>query len=321
MPLITYSDFIEMNEKLKAQKPTFFLQKLNPISKNRTMAHWNSGKLAPVNWWNIPMARERWNYQISGDTSIDFAKYSCNEYISKLKNPKILSIGCGTGSQELLIAKIKPDSTIIGIDIASKNIEYAIKRALEEDCLNTKYITADFDTFHSPEKFDFIIFHSSLHHMSNIERSLVKAKEFMHSNSKLIILEYTGPNRINWTKEQLNLVNELLPLIPESHRKFYFSKNVKTKQSAPGYLRMCISDPSEAPQSALILEKIRHHFNTVELKGLGGNILAPLLKGISHHFIAPSLINQSILTSLFKYEDNFLADKKHDHYFGVFSLA
>lgn len=321
MPLITYSDFIEMNEKLKAQKPTFFLQKLNPISKNRTMAHWNSGKLAPVNWWNIPMARERWNYQISGDTSIDFAKYSCNEYISKLKNPKILSIGCGTGSQELLIAKIKPDSTIIGIDIASKNIEYAIKRALEEDCLNTKYITADFDTFHSPEKFDFIIFHSSLHHMSNIERSLVKAKEFMHSNSKLIILEYTGPNRINWTKEQLNLVNELLPLIPESHRKFYFSKNVKTKQSAPGYLRMCISDPSEAPQSAFILEKIRHHFNTVELKGLGGNILAPLLKGISHHFIAPSLINQSILTSLFKYEDNFLADKKHDHYFGVFSLA
>lgn len=321
MPLITYSDFIEMKEKIKAQKPQFFLQKLNPNSKKRTIAHWNSGKLAPINWWNIPMVRERWNSQISGDSNVDFAQYICNEYVSKVETPHILSIGCGTGSQELKIAKQIPASIIIGIDIAENNIQYANKRALEEGCLNTTYVTADFDAFKHTIKFDFIIFHSSLHHMSNIERSLLRAKEFMHKNSKLIILEYTGPNRINWTKEQLNVVNELLPSLPESHRKFYFSKKIKTKQSAPGYLRMRISDPSEAPQSALIIEKIKCHFKTVEIKGLGGNILAPLLKGISHHFIEANLINQSILASLFKYEDIFLANKKHDHYFGVFSIA
>src|SRR5689334_10163261 len=50
-------------------------------------------------------------------------------YINLPKNPKILSVGCGTGNREVQMAKYWPDARILAIDSSKAQIEIAKKRA------------------------------------------------------------------------------------------------------------------------------------------------------------------------------------------------
>jgi len=315
LALITYSDIIEFREKLISSKLSFFLGKISTDPKKRIESHWNAGTLPPTNWWNIPLIRERWNKKITDSTDKDYVNYFINKYLHNKNSLSMLSIGCGTGSQEIAFSETKVFSKIDAIDIAIKNIETAKKR-IESNHINFSH--SSFEEFTSEIKYDVILFHSSLHHLKNITEVLSKVDLLLAPDGLLVIHEYTGPNRINWNNKQLKETNRILKTIPKDKRTYFFSGKVKTKQSSPGKLRMIISDPSEAVESESILPEIRKRFNTLELKGYGGNILVPLLKGISHHFIEENAINKDYLNQFFGMEDEFLKSNIDDYHFGVF---
>lgn len=312
---ITYSDFIELREKLQTSKFSFFLGKFSFDSKKRIASNWNAHKLPPTNWWNIPLVRSRWNEKITGDTSKSYITYCAEKYFSNNGNGlKMLSVGCGTGTQELEFLKTGKFKIIEAIDIAEGNIIEAEKRTTNPIL---KFIHSSFEGFRTNKKYDVILFYSSLHHLKNLDDVAKRIKELLTPNGILIIHEYTGPNRIAWQLPQLEFSNKLLLELPKNKRT-YLSGNVKEKQTAPGSLRMVISDPSEAVESAKILNVLAAHFTMMELKGYGGNILVPLLKGISHHFIEPNEENQKYLTYFFKQEDEFISKHQSDYHFGVY---
>jgi hypothetical protein len=127
-----------------------------------------------------------------------------------------------------------------------------------------------------------------------------------------------GPNRLQWTPTQLTAANQLLRQLPAAYRRRYMARQLKTRISGPGRLRMLVADPSEAVESEAILPAIHHRFTVLEEKSLGGNLLTLVLKDIAHHFLPEDAATQALLHQLFAAEDDFLQRYPSDLLFGVY---
>lgn len=287
----------------------------------RARNHWNSGYMPPDNWWNIPAVRQRWNEKITGNPHQNYIEYVTKKYIEPMGHAcSMLSIGCGTGSQEIEFASYPYCCKIHAIDLAENNIAFAQKQAAQKGLSNLKFFCSSLQDFKSQEKYDVILFHSSLHHLKSVSTVLTEIKQMLKQDGILIVHEYVGPNRIAWTESQLALVNQILGQMPLKFKTYYGSGKVKKRQTAPGTLRMILSDPSEAVDSSNIRLALSQNFSALEEKEYGGNILAPLLKGISHHFIDENIETKSLLLDFFKKEDIFIQNNPSDHLFGVYTF-
>jgi hypothetical protein len=105
--------------------------------------------------------------------------------------------------------------------------------------------------------------------------------------------------------------------VPTTFKTRKNSTTIKSKVYFPGLLRMVISDPSEAVESATILPLMEKHFKLLEQKNYGGNLLTFILKDIAHHFNKPQA--QPTLQKLFKLEDEILKqEQQSDFVFAVY---
>ncbi len=125
----------------------------------------------------------------------------------KLENASLLEIGCGTGSSTLAYAEQK--AKVKGIDIDEKSLKVAQIRCntygfspVLKLC-NAREIESAFPK----EKFDIIVFHASLEHMTIQERitSLKEAWKKIETNGILVIIE--TPNRLWFKDSHTSLLN------------------------------------------------------------------------------------------------------------------
>ncbi len=79
---------------------------------------------------------------------------------------------------------------------------------------------------------------------------------------------------------------------------------------------MWLGDPSEAVDAESILPSLHGHFKILEEKKIGGNILMPLLKDISPHFLKEEA--KPYLYRLFEIEDRYLINNNSLLTFGVY---
>ncbi len=321
--IISIGDFIDIYFKLRSSEANKFLARLIPSSnKKRTTKAWDSSRGdSQTNWWAVPQVQKRWNNFITGDANTDYTAYVVKKYFKDKNNLKLLSPGCGTGNKELKFARFENFSLIEAFDISSKRIRVAQENVESLGLKNIQYKIADEQSFKfKKDYYDVIVFDSFLHHIKNIDKELIKIYDSLRQSGILVINEYVGPNRFQWTKEQLNLSNEALNKLPRLYRKRWNSNKIKTKSYRPGLLRMILSDPSEAVNAENILQKIRMKFKVLEEKPYGGNILHLTLKDISHNFIVENEENNKLLDSLFKIEDDFLQRiNESDFIFGIYS--
>ncbi|MEI6594959.1 MAG: class I SAM-dependent methyltransferase [Bacteroidota bacterium] len=318
--MITRGDIIETYFKMKQRGIEYLFSKFTFQKNIRIKNTFNQVNIESSNYWIIPEIKEHWNKIISGNPNQEYADYIVKKYYENKTNLKMLSLGCGAGSHEIKFAKHSNFSEITGIDLAPKLIEEANKNAKQNHLSNLHYTVADIDNSHFEDNnFDVILFHSSLHHFKNLDTLLGKTiKKCLKKDGLLIIHEYVGPNRIQWTNEQLNEVNKILTTIPLIYKERYKLNAVKSKAYRSGKLRMIISDPSEAVESSEIIPTIHKYYSTEEEKSLGGNLLMPLFKDIAHHFIDGSDETKRILQLVFDKEETFIKTHTSDFVFGVY---
>jgi hypothetical protein len=139
-------------------------------------------------------------------------------------------------------------------------------------------------------------------------------------NGYLVLNEYVGKNRLQFSKEQVRKMNRLLAVIPDQYRTRYLTNQLKKKVYAPGLLRMIISDPSEAVESETIRPNIHNYFSVLEERKIGGDLLMMVLKDISHHFVGEiDSSRKQVLEQLFQEEDRYLKETENaDFIFGVY---
>jgi len=316
---ITFGDFLDVYHKIKEKGISFLLSKLRVLPKSRVEAKWDS-YASTSDFWLVPEITELWNEIISGDKATIYEDYVLAKYLKGKSNLKMISIGCGEGLHDRNFAKDSCFSHIDAVDVSGDSIANA-KVLAQKEQLNINYHQGDFKKLNfEMGSYDVVLFSSSLHHFENVENTLSDfVKPLLKEDGLLVVFEYCGPNRLQWTNAQLQKSNELLQKLPQSYKQLFRSTTIKTKVYRPGIWRMLLVDPSEAVDSESIVPSLTKHFQIVEQKALGWNILHLLLKGIAHNFVNDKPETKVLIADLLKEEMDFVKSQKtSDAIFGVY---
>jgi ubiquinone/menaquinone biosynthesis C-methylase UbiE len=317
---ISIGDITDLKNKIQQKGVSDLLSKLRFSGNKRSFTKWDN-VVPGSDFWIIPEIRRRWNEKCTGSPEIAYEDYLTDKYFRSASDLRMLSVGCGTGSRERNFGKHKNFVLIEGIDIASSKISEAAKIALTEGLGNIRYHADDFRTYDfEPDTYDIILFNSSLHHFNNIDRLLKeRVLPLLKRDGYLVIFDYVGPRRLQWSGKQLEYANNLLKELPERYKTRQNGKSIKKRIYRPGLLRMYMVDPSEAVESDRILPAIHKYFTTIEEKQVGWDILHLLLKEISHNFLSDDPETRSLLSYLFEQEDNYMKETgRSDAVFGVY---
>jgi len=318
--LISPGDLIDVYYKISHRGYYKLWTRLKISGNSRTVSKWNATS-ASSDFWIIPEVRLRWNEKCSGDPDLEYEDYLHAKYFAGQKGLRLLSIGCGTGSKERKYAKYPEFELVEGIDLASNRINTAEKDAIEAGLSNIRYHTGDFRNYGFEKKaYDIILFNSSLHHFDRIDKLLRESVlPLLKDEGYLIIFEYVGPSRLQWTRGQLELTNTLLKELPSKYRTRSNGRSKVRRAYRPGLIRMRFVDPSEAIDSASIMPAIHRYFNIIEEKNVGWNITHLLFKDIAHNFLSRDEETQGLLKYIFQKEDEFIeSGGTSDAVFGLY---
>ena len=320
MPLITTDDFLETFAKLRQRGLPFLLSKLRPNALARTRSAFDDPTLRAANWWQVPAVRQRWNQRITGQPNQPYEAYVAGKYLAGRRGLRLLSLGSGAASHELAFARLPHFAEVRCVDIAARLLARAAAVAQPEGLMNFRAEVADVNSLDLPAaSYDVVLFHSALHHFRDVAGILARVRQVLRPDGLLVLNDYVGPARLQWTAAQLAETNRVLrKVVPPRYRVRYLSGQLKTSVSGPGRVRMRLADPSEAVESDRIVPALRQHFQPLEEAVLGGNILTLVLKDIAHHFMGNEAETQALIAELFRLEDAFLANHPSDLLFGVY---
>jgi ubiquinone/menaquinone biosynthesis C-methylase UbiE len=115
-----------------------------------------------------------------------------SRHINK-RNSKILEVSTGFGINTYTLLKITDDlgGSLVSIDIDSRRVEKAMKifkSYIEKGVL--KLELADARSLHySDNSFDYVVSHTTLHHINDVERSLGEMTRVLKPLGKIIIVD------------------------------------------------------------------------------------------------------------------------------------
>ena len=320
MPWLTSDDFLETLAKFRQRGPAFLLSKLVPSNLARTRSAFDDPQLQAANWWQVPAVRQRWSRKISGSTVIPYETHVASRYLTGRTSLRLLSLGSGACSHELAFARLPHFAEVRCVDIAGRLLQQAAAVAHAEGLTNFQTEVADVNQRPlEAGSYDVVLFHSALHHFRDVEGIVARVRAALAPEGLLILNDYVGPARLQWTAAQLHEANRVLrDVVPASHRQRFLSRQLKRRVSGPGRLRMYLADPSEAAESDRIIPALRRHFQPLEEAALGGNLLTLVLKDIAHHFLSEDTATQDLLRELFRLEDTLLEQEPSNLLFGVY---
>lgn len=320
--LINLHDVVVLYQKVSRQGTKKILSRIFRTNEGRIKSAWTHVDAEMNHWWDIPEVQQRWNLLITGNENVEIYSYIREKYLEGKNTLRGLSIGCGGGNKEIRwVASIK-DLTLTGIDISEERIQHATVSARSNslhDRLTFK--VGNINTIQlETEVYDLIIFDSALHHFSPISFVLDKVLRALKTTGILVVNEYVGPSRFQWTDEQIRIVNHLLGTIPAPYRK-NSNGTIKKRVYRPGRLSMYLSDPSEAAESDRIEPELYKRFTVLEKQEYGGTILQLLFKDIAGNFINDNPETKQLLRHIFNTEDELLKSKKINSDFKLFVLS
>lgn len=320
--IVSFGDVVDAMQIIRRYGLQFMLKHIKFFPAKRSLSKWVRSDCSDSDFWILPQVQQTWNKNISGDENCIYEDYVVNKYLKHKQNLSLLSIGCGNSSHEQNFSRHACFASVEGIDVSEKQVLKAKKYAEDDGCKNLHYHVMDFENETIRNKsYDVILFHSSLHHFKDIPFILKeRVLPIMKPGAILVLWEYTGANRLQWTNAQLNRMNKLLQELPKAYKRFQVSQNIKTKVYRPGLLRMQLSDPTEAIDSERLLQHVHQYFNCLEEKHLAGTLIHPLLKGIAQNFLQHNEETKKIFQQLIDKESEFVIESgKSDFTFAVFS--
>ena len=106
-----------------------------------------------------------------------FTKYykKVEAYLGDISDKTLLSVGCGTGTLEITLAKKYPQSNITGLDLSPKMVQRAKSKSV--GIPNIEFIEGDSENLQfSNGSFDYVLCIHSFHHYPNQPNALTGFK-------------------------------------------------------------------------------------------------------------------------------------------------
>jgi 2-polyprenyl-3-methyl-5-hydroxy-6-metoxy-1,4-benzoquinol methylase len=241
---------------------------------------WNDAdfaeRLAHTNWLANTAVLMHLNERATGDPARDWLSSWARQWFVG-EDLRVLVLGCGEGWLERVVAQWPFVAHIDAVDFA----EHAVARARElaRGMAKIEYGVVDLNHHVLPvSAYDVVVAHSVLHHIEHLEHAYAQLERTMRPNATLIVNEYVGPNRFQYSDDVLAIMNALLRCLPAELRQPY---EIRTR---PTVEEMIANDPTEAVRAEELVGFTERTFEVMETKELGGGVLQHLLFDIVQNF-------------------------------------
>jgi SAM-dependent methyltransferase len=274
-----------------------------------------------ISWTGIPQVHLNHNFLITGRRETYWVDWMRDGFFPAGEGGDALSLGCGAGHLDRVFKRCGFSfRSFTGIDISEGAIERARALAGEVHLAPTiRYVAADLN-HHAlpPESFDFVYFFQSLHHIEALEHVLGQCRQSLRPGGLLMVNEFVGPSRFQWTPRQVEMANALLALVPEELRRDLQNGGVKNEIVAPSVEQMVAHDPSEAVRSGEIEALLKNHFDVVNEWNWGGTLNHLVFQNIAANFDQANPAHRAIVELLIHHENVVIGDRLLPSDFKVF---
>ena len=271
----------------------------------------NQGLYQKLHWMESPLIAGPYiNRQISGDPADNWMIW-VKKVLVPNKLGRGLSLGCGEGCLERHATSLGICEAFDAFDISAQAIAIARAKAAREGFAHIHYEVWDINKIQlPPEHYDIAFASSALHHIARLEHVLDEVHKALKPGCFFIANEFVGPSRFQWTDKQLQIINDLLALLPPRYRADLCRPgHIKSRVDQPTVVQMLLSDPSEAVRSAEIVPLIRQRFKIVRQTDFGGTILHMLLSHIMGNFDPESEADVTIVRLLCYLEKTLITER------------
>lgn len=316
--LINRHDAVRLYHRLRRGQLRRMLGTVRAPGPERVLAHWSAPGHAAgqVQWDEIPAVRRRW-HTFSGDST--FAEHVTGRWLPGA-GLRALSLGCGPGDREIEWARLGVFAQITGVDISAEQTERATRNAKEaglDHALTFQVADARAALREAQGQYDVVLALNSLHHFSQLGETMRLIARALGPGGLLIMDEYVGPSRFQWTSGQMRAANTLLAALPEGHRT-QRDGQVKRQVIRPSRLSMRLDDPSEAAESSGLMPALHRRFTVLEQHPYG-SLLHLALHGIAHNFLADDAGTGQVMRQCLAAEEQALVRLGHDFTYAVCS--
>jgi len=271
-------------------------------------------------WLQHPLVQVRINFKVAGSPGINRFEYFLNRYVKdKMPVERALTLGCGVGELERGLCHYNFAQSHEGIDISDGAIRIARDHALSANLTHLRYRTGNLNTVElEPDAFDVIFGISSIHHTEHLEHLFTQVRRALKPGGYFFMDEFIGPDRFQWTDEQVRALNLELTRLPRDVRRLISERRkFKDRIVRRPPAEIIASDPSEAIRSSEIVSLVSKYFRALEVKGYGGCLLHELLYDIAGNFNDENPESIDHLRRLFDAEDELIASGRLSHDFAV----
>jgi len=308
--LVNAQDLVSLANALRSGRIRRTLGRLIRVIEGRSRVvrdTWGTTENPPVQFWDIPAVHRRVNQMITGDPEVDYIAYVSRKYLSPRMPLTGLSLGCGTGQKELMWASHCEYTRLDAYDLAPQRIAAAQEQASASGMTNVRFLVGDVYKVEWPAQYYDVVFSDqSLHHFTPLDRLLARIRRTLRPDGYLVLNEFVGPTRFQWTDRQLEVVNGVLAILPPRYRVRWADHKIKRCVHRPSRLSMMISDPSEAVEAGNILPLVERCFEIVERRDYGGTVLHMLFADIAANFTSDEDETARLLALCFQIEDMLL---------------
>lgn len=245
--------------------------------------YWETNPRAAIGkqgyWLSNPIIEKTINHRLSGgNTQGYWLTWLVNKYFKKRRFDRLLSIGCGIGNHEILMAKLGLATQIDAFDFSESSLEIARKDATAAG-VDINFYQDDFNLFtiDDSKKYDVIFCSGSLHHVREIERCLSIVRKCLKPDGYFIVNEYIGDCYNIYNQNQEDLINRIYQCFHDT-----LKSGTTEKFSSPSIEEVLARDSSEAVRSKLILPFLEFYFDVEVLNPAGGGLLHELYPFLDH---------------------------------------
>jgi 2-polyprenyl-3-methyl-5-hydroxy-6-metoxy-1,4-benzoquinol methylase len=207
-------------------------------------------------WSSNPIIEKAINHRLSGGkTNGYWLKWLVKNYWKNRRFARLLSIGCGVGNHEILMAKLGLVTQIDAFDFSESSKEIARKDAAAGVEINFDRDDFNLFTIDDNKKYDLVFCSGSLHHVKELERCLSSVRKCLKPDGYFIVNGYIKDCYNIYNQNQVNLINGI-------YKCFHYRlRSGKTEIfSCPSIERVLAKDLSEAVRSKLILPFLELYF-------------------------------------------------------------
>ena len=274
-------------------------------------------------WTGLASVHANHNYLVSGDRDTYWVDWLRDRYFPDGNAGDVLSLGCGSGHLDrIFLQRGLAMRSLTGFDISPAAVARA--QTLADATSLTplaRYRAVDLNRFDLPARaFDFVYFFQSLHHIEALERVLESVRQALRSGGLLLVNEFVGPSRFQWTAEQLRVATGQLATLPRALRKSLRTGWTKTAIHRPTVEEIVTADPSEAVRSAEIETALKSRFEVVGEWNWGGTLNHLVFQDIAGNFVPSNESHLSHVERLIQFENTAIREGRLPSDFKVFML-